>query len=302
MNNKTISPIQPTTNNLQSVFDRKISIYRNQKDAYGAVITLRQFLFSDKHRREIEYLRSVVNADERKRLKSLLPMATISGLFSYRDTQHLIEHSGLICIDIDGKDNPTMNVGQTKLMLAEFEEMAYVGLSVGGKGLFCIVPIAYPNKHKEHFLSLQSDFKDKGIVIDDNCKDITRPRIISFDPCPYINETAKEYIYTKPDPQRLIKHYSYNDSEETICKVYELCKEIQDCNLDITNSYRNWFEVGASLASLGENGREAFHMVSKAWPKYNPADVNKKFDNLLQTIRQYSIGTFFHICKDYGVL
>ncbi len=287
---------------MDTIFDRHISLYRNQNDVYGAVITLRQFLFSEKHRREIEYLRSVEDTKERKRLKSLLPMATISGLFSYRDQQHLIKHSGLICIDIDAKDNPVMDAEQTKQQLAEFEEIAYIGLSVGGKGLFCIIPIAHPEKHKEHFLSLQSDFKDMGIVIDNNCKDITRPRTISLDPRPHINENAKEYIYTQQKPQPPIKHYSYDDCEETVRKVYDLCRQIQDYGLDITDGYQNWLKVGSSLACLGEDGREAFHMVSRAWPKYDPADADKKFDNLLQTIRDYSIGSFFYICKDYGLV
>lgn len=287
---------------MDTIFDRHISLYRNQNDVYGAVITLRQFLFSEKHKREIKYLRSVEDTKERKRLKSLLPMATISGLFSYRDQQHLIKHSGLICIDIDAKDNPVMDAEQTKQQLAEFEEIAYIGLSVGGKGLFCIIPIAHPEKHKEHFLSLQSDFKDMGIVIDNNCKDITRPRTISFDPCPHINENAREYIYTKQNPQPPIKHYPYDDCEETVRKVYDLCRQIQEYGLDITEGYQNWLKVGSSLASLGEDGREAFHIVSRVWPEYDSVDADKKFDNLLQTIRNYSIGSFFYICKDYGLV
>ena len=288
---------------MDGLFDKQISIYRNQKDAIGATVTLRQFLFSEKHKAEIERLRSIEDKDERKRLKSTLPMATISGLFSYRDGQHLISHSGFICIDIDGKDNPNMNIEQTKHQLAEFEEMAYIGLSVGGKGLFCVVPIANPDKHGEHFLALQSDFKEIGIKIDDQCKDITRARIVSFDPNPYVNEQAATYKATKRKPQPPIKHYSYNDSEETIRKVYELCGRLQGCGLDLSACYQNWFKVGASLASLGEDGREAFHLLSRAmWGStYDFADAEKKFDNLLRTTHSYTVGTFFHICKDCGL-
>ena len=290
---------------MDGLFDKQISIYRNQKDAIGAVVTLRQFLFSEKHKAEIERLRSVEDTDERKRLKSALPMATISGLFSYRNGQNLISHSGLICIDIDGKDNPDMDIEQAKQQLAEFAEMAYIGLSVGGKGLFCVVPIAYPDKHGEHFLALQSDFKELGIKIDDQCKDITRARIVSFDPNPYVNEQAEAYTFTKrkPQPKPPIKHYSHNDSEETIRKVYELCGRVQECGLDLSACYQNWFEIGASLASIGEDGREAFHSMSRAlWGStYDFADAEKKFDNLLRTTRCYTIGTFFHICKCCGL-
>ena len=288
---------------MDTLFDKQISIYRNITDTVGgATVTLRQFLFSEKHRTEIEKLRSIEDEDESKRLKLKLPVATISGLFSYRNGKHLINHSGLICIDIDAKDNPEMNVEQTKQLLRKLDEIAYIGLSVRGKGLFCIIPIAYPEKHEEHFLALQADFKDMGIVIDDQCKDVTRARVVSFDPNPYVNEQAAIYKSTKQKPKPPTKHYSHNDSEETVRKVYELCGQIQDFGLDITEGYQNWFKVGSSLADLGEDGREAFHMVSRAWPKYDPADVDEKFDNLLLTIRDYSIGTFFYICNDYGLL
>ena len=91
------------------------------------------------------------------------------------------------------------------------------------------------------------------------------------------------------------------DNENTIKTVYELCEQLQSRNIDITEGYQNWFEVGASLASLGEDGREAFHMVSKLNPKYNEVETNRKFDNLKAKVGDYSIGTFFHICKNHGV-
>ena len=286
---------------MDSIFDKRISIYRNRLDTAGSVVTLKQFLFSTKHKSEILALRKVEDEEEQKRLKKMLPSATISGLFSYRDSQHLIEHSGFMCIDIDGKDNPGMDVEQTKQQLARCGEIAYIGLSVRGKGLFCVIPIAYPERHEDHFRALEYDFKEMGLVIDPFCRDVCRMRFVSFDPNPYVNEQALKYISTKQKPLPPPRCYSYNDSEKTVRKVYELCGQIQDFGLDITDGYQNWFKVGSSLADLGEDGREAFHMVSRAWPKYDPA-VDEKFNNLLLTIRDYSIGTFFYICKDYGLL
>ena len=90
---------------MDSIFDKRISIYRNRLDTAGSVVTLKQFLFSTKHKSEILALRKVEDEEEQKRLKKTLPSATISGLFSYRDSQHLIEHSGFMCVDVDGQDN-----------------------------------------------------------------------------------------------------------------------------------------------------------------------------------------------------
>ena len=44
---------------------------------------------------------------ERTRLKSCLPCATISAICpDSRKADDTFEHAGLICIDIDGQDNP----------------------------------------------------------------------------------------------------------------------------------------------------------------------------------------------------
>lgn len=285
-----------------NILDRRISVYRDKTDTIGAVVSLRQFLFSTKHIAEIEHLRSVEDADERKRLKGLLPAATISGVFSKRGEEGLLNHSGLLCIDLDSKDNPGMEANQTKQRLAEFQEIAYIGLSVGGKGLFCIVPIAYPERHKEHYRALEDDFKGLGLITDSACKDICRMRVVSYDPNPYLNEQAAAYTFTKRQPTAPIWHFPYNDSEETVRKVYDLCARIKAVGADITEGYLNWFEVGAALASLGEDGREAFHIVSSQNAAYDYNDTQKKFDNLLRTVQGYSVGTFFHIVQKYGVV
>lgn len=266
-------------------------------DTTGTEVTLRRFLFSTRHIAEIEHLRRVEDEDEQKRLKKLLPQATISGVFSYRDAQHLTRHSGLICIDLDAKDNPCMDAEEVKQRLAQYKEVAYVGLSVRGKGLFVIVPIAYPDRHEEHYRALEDDFRRLGLVTDSACKDVCRMRVVSYDPQPYINEGASTYTAIKRRPMTPIRHFAYNDGEETVRKVYDLCRQIQDCNIDITEGYQNWFEIGASLASLGEDGREAFHLVSQQNTAYNFADAEKKFDNLLRTTHGYTVGTFFHLCS-----
>lgn len=284
-----------------NIFDRRISVYRDKTDTIGAVVTLGQFLFSTRHVPEIEHLRSVEDADERKRLKGLLPAATISGIFSKRGEAGLLNHSGLICIDLDSKDNPGMDAEQTKQQLAEFQEIVYIGLSVGGKGLFCVVPIAYPDKHKAHYRALEDDFRALGLITDSSCKDVCRMRVVSYDPNPYINYKAVEYTHTKQQSPTPIRHFSYDDSGETVGKVYELCRQIQAAGVDITDGYLNWFEVGASLASLGEDGREAFHVVSSQNATYDYSDTQRKFDNLLRTVGGYSIGTFFHLCKCCGL-
>ena len=91
---------------MKSLFDTKISYYRNVEDNVGTEISLRDFLFNDQHKEQIEYIRSISDEDKQKRLKLQLPVATISGTFAPTcKAENLVAHSTLLCIDIDKKDN-----------------------------------------------------------------------------------------------------------------------------------------------------------------------------------------------------
>lgn len=142
----------------------------------------------------VEEIRSSSNEEEKKDLKSKLPAITPSGIFRERRASMLQEHSGLICIDIDGKENP--HISDWEIIKSELEELAfimYVGLSVGGKGLFCLIKLAYPDRHAQHFKALHATFKEMGITIDNSCGDVSRLRGYSYDPQPFVNPTSSLY-------------------------------------------------------------------------------------------------------------
>lgn len=105
-----------------------------------------------------------------------------------------IQHSGLICVDIDAKDNPDILDWEIlKQDLSVLPQIVYCALSVSGKGLFLVIPLRYPEKHLQQFHQLQIDFRKMGIMIDSACSDITRLRCLSYDEHPIINENATLY-------------------------------------------------------------------------------------------------------------
>ena len=59
--------------------------------------------------------------------------------------------------------------------------------------MFCLVSIQYPGKHKEDIEAFKYDFEQLGIIIDKNCGDVTRLRLISYDANYYLNENAEVY-------------------------------------------------------------------------------------------------------------
>jgi len=281
-------------------FDKTISIYRNVTDNIGAKTTLRTFLLSDKYRTEIEHLRTVVDKQERNELKKQLPCVTISGVFEpTRSADNLIEHSGLICIDIDGQDNLRIdNFANLKEQIAKLDEVLYCGLSASGNGYFVIIPILNAKQHKEHFKAIKQDFSKWDIIIDRNCADVTRLRGYSYDPEPYINESAKVY---KRIVLPTIKHTMQSgfNASHNIGKIVDIAVRN---GIDMTDCYYDWFTIGCSLASeLGESGREYFHALSRQSTNYKHIECDKKYNECMK-INGTKIGTFFHIAKEYGIM
>ena len=92
----------------QLYFDKLISCFNGVFDKEPRNITLREFLFdmSEQHKEQIMRLRACSSKQEQKHFKNALPHATISGVFvGARKAENLAEHSGLICVDIDSKNN-----------------------------------------------------------------------------------------------------------------------------------------------------------------------------------------------------
>ena len=286
-----------------SLFDTKISFYSNVEDNVGMEISLRDFLFCDQYKEQIEHIRSLQDENIQKRLKLQLPLATISGTFApIRKAENLVTHSNLLCIDIDKKDNMDVTwFDDLKYEWRNIPQILYAGRSIRGKGWFAIFRIAYPDKHKAQFEALQRDFASSGLVIDKACKDVSRMRFISYDPEPYVNEDATLYnkVWVEPKPTYHSScTYSGGDDME---QVEKCCRIIADRGIDITATYDDWFHVGAALATLGERGRSLFHLVSSQNAKYKAAETDRKFDNFLRNVSSINIGTFFHICSQYRI-
>ena len=286
-----------------SLFDTKISFYSNVEDNVGMEISLRDFLFCDQYKEQIEHIRSLQDENIQKRLKLQLPLATISGTFApIRKAENLVTHSNLLCIDIDKKDNMDVTwFDDLKYEWRNIPQILYAGRSIRGKGWFAIFRIAYPDKHKAQFEALQRDFVSSGLVIDKACKDVSRMRFISYDPEPYVNENATLYNKVWVEPKPTYHSTSTYCGGDDIEQVEKCCHIIADRGIDITATYDDWFHVGAALASLGERGRSLFHLVSSQNAKYKASETDKKFDNLLRNVSSINIGTFFHICSLHGI-
>ncbi|MCC8018274.1 MAG: hypothetical protein LIO85_00655 [Rikenellaceae bacterium] len=278
----------------------------------------------------ITKLRSLSIESARKRTKStLIPAITVSGIFSERKKSGLIKHSGLICLDIDHIDD----IAPVKTILSKLPYVIYAGLSSSGTGLFVIIEISNPDRHLEHYYSLERDFKELGIIIDPACKDITRLRGYSFDDDPYINWNAEIYRNTltgssvlketdsptgyTPVPatkeRDLIRNLMmvrdcgdiavYPDDIKS--KIRGLTSRITYDGTDITYQWADWFMVCNIFAYIfGESGRLLFHKISRFYHKdenkyYDFRECDDLFDKCLLRPYRYSVWDFFALCGRY---
>ena len=292
-----------------------VSSYPNVTDATGTEVNLKDFILSGKYKEVAEQIRCGATADERhdikKQLYNQIPAVTVSGRFSQHNSEHLIEASGLICIDIDWKDNVDI-MPQVPSILQKLKYVAFCGKSISGDGYFAIIPIENPKHFKQHFYALEEEMKSYGIVIDKSCKDITRLRYASYDADGYYNPNATTYYWEldkeaktatnskeKVTKKRLSPTSSSMTDAEMVGKQLEFLKS---SNSTIPDDYDTWFKVGMALNSgLGEEGRTYFHEFSKLSDKYNEYECNTQYDNIISHYdgnSDITLGTLFHIINE----
>lgn len=239
---------------------------------------------------EVERIRS--NPEAAKELKKKLPCVTVSGIFRHRDEKNLILHSGRICIDIDGKDNTHIEDWYlVRTTLGGWGSIEFAALSASAKGVFVVIPIRYPERHKDHYTALETIFAKYGLKIDSQCKDVCRLRFMTYDKDAVFNKDVTQFRLTYPEPRPKIKYHPRDLTDDLDMAINDVISRGQD----ITSAYKNWYEIGAALANeFGEGGRERFHRLSQLYPKYKPAECDRQYTACMRNPKKYTRATIFY--------
>ena len=270
-----------------------------------AECTLAEFLQLGlkQHKDTIDHIRTIEDKSERNRLKTtLLPSGSISVCLTTRESskpldQRITQYNPLIVLDFDNLPD----IEAAKQTLASLPYIYYAGLSVSGRGLFAIIPIAAADhtQHKTYFHALEKEMQTLGLTIDKARKDITRLRVISYDENPYINPDCTTYtLYETATPEQDPEETTTEDLEALKLEEHISLWEEQEIPLD---DYDQWITVGMALSRLGEPGRQAFHRVSRYSDKYTTEATDKAFDNFLHNTKEITLGSFYYICHINGI-
>ncbi|WP_170245224.1 HRDC domain-containing protein [Gelidibacter salicanalis] len=260
---------------------------------------------------DIKTLRALECKKQRGKFKqSKLPCVTLSGTFEKRNNAHLLEHSGLIQIDIDGLEKKDYDLQFKKLVSDIYTFVAF--RSPSGNGIKLVVKINPSiDTHLEQFLALQKYYQEEyKIDIDVACKDIARCMLLSHDPNIYCNPFSEVYdelymseIIVIPEETPSVKYKVNVNSSNDQDIIENLTVEIERNGTDITDGYENWIRIGFSLASaLDESGRDYFHRLSKFNQGYRPHDCDRQFTHLLtRNNGSITLGTLIYIARLHGI-
>lgn len=130
--------------------------------------------------------------------KKALPGILFSGTFTSRNADHLIQHSGLICADLDKLGD---QVGAIKEQLCADPHTLAAFVSPTGSGLKVVFRCDPAKPHEDAFEALQHYVMETfGLQIDVKCADVSRICFVSHDPEAFIAEDATLLPPAPPAP------------------------------------------------------------------------------------------------------
>ena len=297
------------------IHNTKVSIMEQHKvleisSLYNAIKTGR------KHKEEIEAVRKIdrqANASEYRQAKdnilSFIPSCVCKGKTGKaKNVEHV---NPLIAVDIDAKDNEGVTLETMRTKINSLPYIMYSSLSVGGKGMYALLPIAEENKNdfKAVFNALNEDFKALGLTLDGSCVNVNREKYMSYDDDEYWNTKCE--IYTKKiniPTQAHDTHKRVESSAKTTLtekdkqKVDLMIEDIKANKIQLTKNHTDTLGLGNAIANVwGEEGRGLFHLIRSQREGYDEYKTDKTFDDMLYNNgdnERYGLGLIFTKYKE----
>ena len=258
-------------------------------------LPLETILFSERVRAKVEALRALpYGSAEFSQAKRSMPCYTPSGVFSVRNSEGLIKHSGMLCIEWD----KVKDCSELKELLGSLPFIYYGGLSCSGKGIFALIKIADPTKHREYFKALANYFGGIGYEVDRSGSDVCRLRVASFDDAPIYNPDCEvwDIVPTIAKPTYTPRMATATDERLLLAGVDYITRH----GVDITAGRNNWLAIGSCVKSiLGASGEDVFVALSRHHPQYRESDARKTYRTISGS--GYGIGVFASACSRAGV-
>lgn len=260
-----------------------------------------QEIMGEKHKPAVDAIRSAPDKDTAKKLKGKLPVILWHGEFRAQKTDGLVNHSGLICVDLDLQDHGEGVLESKRAELCDDPHVFCLFSSPSG-GLKVVLKIRDINaeNHKTRgFPTAKQWAESHGLVIDEACKDIPRRCYISHDPDVYYNSGSVSLQMVEAEEVRQVN----TTASETPCMEYrelshsEKVEEARSALEAIPRqSHDEWKRlIAATIDAVGAT--DALALLKATHKEEEEGEYEKAFRNPMRDIKA---ATLFHMAREHG--
>ena len=260
-------------------------------------MTLEQILFwlGPRFKQQIDILREMeYHSDEQLSFKSRFPTWFVGGTFPTMKTEDkdIESYSNIIAIDIDKKDNPSIDIDMIRKEIYNLWYFIGVFKSISGEGIYALVLVEDGYYTKEYYKYINRLWNQKfGLVIDEKCKNIGRKRFISYedDIDKWIKPNDVDIIPWKlklieKEPEKPKQTYMFNENKDdglvrkAIWKLLNNGYSID--NINTLNQYDVWYHIACDFHHF-DDGYDMFVKFSQNSSKYHDSlkNIEKKYNN-----------------------
>ena len=243
----------------------------------------------DRTTHEIEYKQA------KAKVLSYTPscLCPIGGSAKAENVEHV---NNLIAIDLDEKDNTNISLEEMRTKINSLPYVMYSSISVGGKGMYALIPISESNKNdfKGVFKALESDFKGLGLTLDSSCVNVNRERYMSYDKAEYWNTKCEIYDKKINIPTQVHTHPSKvgENAKKTLTprefsKVRDMVEDIKANKLQLTKNHTDTLMIANCIANVwGEEGRTLLHIIRSQREGYDEYKTDCNYDYVLDHLEE----------------
>ena len=259
---------------------------------------------------EIEAVRSIdrqANESEYRQAKAKVLSYTPSCVCASTTAKEVKEVNPLIAVDLDAKDNEGVTIEEMRKKINSLPYVMYSSISVGGRGMYALLPIAEDNKNdfKGVFKALESDFNKIGLKLDSSCINVNRERYMSYDDNEYWNTQCEIYdkkisIPTQVNKQPL-QGLEVNANKPLTAREYNKVKsmveDIKANKLVLTKNHTDTLMIANCLANIwGEEGRTLLHIIRQQRSGYDEFKTDENYSYVLDHLdegERFNLGFLF---------
>lgn len=279
-------------------------------------------------RDKVAEIRALLDAGDKAAadtLKKTLPAVSLSGVVTGRRAkaveQERFDHSGLLQIDLDAKDNIGWSLAEMREILQADPRMVAVFVTPSGQGIKGVARIPKDAaNHKAAFLAAEAHFKSLNLKIDPSCKDPVRLCFVSHDPKAWLRlDTSDQF-----EPIALEVVEETDDEEDDLSTTEAIDQRTRtpahhlsptggivikagfNRDLDAATvadmlrlipypGYDGWLKIAnAAWDAIGEDATP----LLQAWaPEKKPGDYAEKFAHRLTDVHA---ATLVMVAKEHG--